>query len=117
MVGSANCCTLFDDRIRSTKVVVHILPGQGPAIGFTGFLVLVDEVVENLGSILLNALNIAEEDITLILEDPRGQKAGRRTVGSRRVQGIEHREAIGFVEGDKRHFVDESLYQIVSSCI
>ena len=100
---------LFDDAVGSAEVFVHNVSDNRPAIGIAISLTLVFKVMKNIFAVLLDTLYVAEEGVALGFENVGCELTSGRSGGCRRVEGVEHGDAIGFTEWLQAHFVDQSL--------
>lgn len=102
-------CAFSKDVVDSSEIHVEGMPYGRPTILVCCPLALLHEVVEYLGTILLDALNVLEEAFTLPLQDCSSEFGSGLRGDDRRVQGVEHGNAVVLIKGFERQLIDEDL--------
>lgn len=93
-----NLGTLVNDAVGQLEILTKCSCDSDPAIGICRTLALQHEVLENRVAMLLDALDILEEAVSLVLEDLSSESSGRLRRYDRWVERVQHCNAVVLVE-------------------
>ena len=108
-IVACDLCTLFNEIIRSSKVLVNDVAHDSPTVRIASSLSLMLKIFQDHLAVLLNASNITEESVSLRIEDCLCQLPGGCRTCSGWVESVEHGDAVSFREGLQAHFVYQRL--------
>lgn len=91
------------------QVEIESVTDSRPSVFFCTLPALLHEVDEDLGTALLDSLDVFEEAISLVLEDGGGQLGCRLGGVDGWVEGVEHGNTVVLVEWSQGEFVDQDL--------
>lgn len=109
IVDIANRCAFTDHAVGELKVHAKCTSDWCPAVVVTVRHALLHDLSKNFRAILLDALNVLEEAIPLLLQSRSCEFGSWSRCDHGWIQGVEHRHTVVLVKRHQRELVDEDL--------